>query len=76
VATRDYQGAFFPSDKKGECLHCTHLGRITESFLDKMGRRNYTAWCLKHKAWNSVAHAGCAYFRREPGSDDDVGEPA
>jgi len=72
VDTRDYQGAFFPSDKKGECLHCTHLGRITEPWVDSMGRRNDTAWCLKHARWNGVAQMGCAYFQREPGADDDA----
>lgn len=44
------------------CSHCTHFGGLIAGGAH--------AWCLQAKQVQANPKAGCAYWQREPGTDD------
>lgn len=66
------RGNFNAYTPQHECLYCTHLGRVNAMLIEPNGKRRYNAWCTLNPHWNGQGQYGCAYFQREPGTDDDV----
>jgi len=48
------------------CRHCSHFG------IERSGGGG--VWCLLAKHVHCLPETGCAYWVREPGTDDDIGD--